>query len=36
LGKVRVDPPVAVFVGIGKSAPGDDAAKARVVKFLGS
>jgi hypothetical protein len=34
LGKVRVDPPVAVFVGIGKSAPGDDAAKARVVKFL--
>jgi hypothetical protein len=36
LSEVRVDPPVAVFVGIGKSAPGDDAAKARVVKLLGS
>jgi hypothetical protein len=34
LSEVRVDPPVAVFVGIGESAPSDDAAKARVVEFL--
>ena len=34
LSEVRVDPPVAVFVGIGESAPSDDAAKAGVVEFL--
>ena len=34
LGEVRVDPPVAVLVGIGEGAPSDDATKARVVKFL--
>ena len=33
LSEVRVDPPVAVFVGIGESAPGDDAAKARMIKL---
>jgi hypothetical protein len=34
LSEVRVDPPVAVLVGIGKSAPSDDAAKAGVVEFF--
>ena len=34
LGEVRVDPPVAVLVGIGQSAPSDDAAKASVVEFF--
>ena len=34
LSEVGVDAPVAVFVGIGERAPSDDAAKARVLKFL--
>jgi hypothetical protein len=34
LSEVGVDPPIAVLVGIGESAPSDDSAKTGVVKFL--
>jgi hypothetical protein len=34
LSEVGVDPPVAMLVGIGQSAPSDDAAKASVVEFF--
>ena len=34
LGKVGVDAPISIFVGIGQSAAGDLAAKTRVVKLL--
>ena len=34
LSEVGVDPPIAVFVGIGERAPSDDAAKAGMVKLL--
>jgi hypothetical protein len=35
LGKIGVDSPVALLVGSGQSVPGDRAAKAGVVEFLG-
>ena len=34
LSEVGVDPPVSMLVGIGQSAPSDDAAKAGVVEFF--